>query len=998
MVALTRRLWLAGAALCLLAGVGWAQETGSIRGTVRDKDFEAPLPRARVRVHKTDISATASETGTFLLSNVPAGRYTLIVSKAGYTRQVKSDVVVRPGQMTELSAELAGDFAELEEFVVEDVVVKGTEADMLKLRIESAATMDSVSKEFISASGAGDALEAAKLVAGTTVQDGKYAVIRGLPDRYVNSQMNGVRLPTADAEKRAVQLDQFPSDVIESVQVSKTFTPDQQGDASGGAVNVVLKGIPEESILGFSIGYSVNTQVLENRDRFLTDKGGGVNVWGLNKGREVQTQRIGESWTGAAGGTPVTAPHEYSWSLSAGGRHAFANGLILGAFGNFHYDRGASYSGDGFDDRYWVEDQDTKEIVPKVTGSEGERRSSLYDIRRASESVQWGGLGVLGLEFEDQALTLAYMRTQNTANEVTIAEDTRGKELEYPGYDPTDPMHPGNQEGDDLPYLRTESIVYTERVTETFQLSGSHTLPTPEIGIGFPHLGVDEFLTFLSPEIRWVYAKSQASTDEPDKRLFGERWIGPRDVMGFFVIPSTHMQYKPSANINMGNLQRIWKDISETSDQYSLGLKIPFRQWTGHEGYMKFGVFRDEVHREYNQESYTNAADTGVDSDWEAPWNQRWSQVFPQQVHPIQSVELDVDYIGEQEISAWYHMIDIPLCRSVKVLGGARYESTSLVMVNDAEENVTWFPPEGGIKTLEPGEADVAFEQDDVLPSIGVVITPFDQITIRASRSETVARQTFKELSPILQAEYLGADVFVGNPNLKMSSLTNTDLRFDYRPSQTSQSLISVSWFKKDVVDPIEYIQRYQSVLYTTPLNYPEGSLTGWEFEVRKDLGEIHEALTGLVLGGNATFIQSEVTLAKEEQERLAADNVKAPMVSRDMMNAPEHLYNLYMTYDAKELGTKVGLFYTVRGDTLVAGAGQSSGNFIPNVYETEYGTLNFTLSQKLNDHWTLKFKAKNLLNPKIQTVYRSEYIGDDVVRSSYRKGIDFSVSLGAEW
>jgi hypothetical protein len=121
-------------------------------------------------------------------------------------------------------------------------------------------------------------------------------------------------------------------------------------------------------------------------------------------------------------------------------------------------------------------------------------------------------------------------------------------------------------------------------------------------------------------------------------------------------------------------------------------------------------------------------------------------------------------------------------------------------------------------------------------------------------------------------------------------------------------------------------------------------------------------------------------------------------MPERDMLNAPERLYNIYMTYSSEKLGTSVGLFYTVRGDTLVAGAGIDGGSFIPHVYETEYGTLNLTIAQKLGEHWKVKFSAKNLLNPDIQTVYRSDYTGKDVVRSSYRKGIDFSVSIGAQW
>jgi hypothetical protein len=88
--------------------------------------------------------------------------------------------------------------------------------------------------------------------------------------------MNGIRLQTADTDKRAVQLDQFPSAIIESIQGSKTFTPDQQGDASGGAVNMVLKGIPDETILKFTTQIGYNTQT---DDDFLTYKGGGVNFW-----------------------------------------------------------------------------------------------------------------------------------------------------------------------------------------------------------------------------------------------------------------------------------------------------------------------------------------------------------------------------------------------------------------------------------------------------------------------------------------------------------------------------------------------------------------------------------------------------------------------------------------------------------------------------------------------------------------------------------------------
>ena len=225
-----------------------AQQVGSIRGIVYDKDFDVPLAAAQVTITETGEKVTATDEGNFIFSQVPPGNYTIVFSKDGYTRQVQANVIVSEGQITDVDAELSGEFTEMEEFVVQDLQIGGTEAGLLALRVESPALLDSVSSELLSQAGAGDAASALKLISGATVQDGKFAVVRGLPDRYVNSQMNSVRLPTADPDKRAVQLDQFPSDMIESIQVSKTFTPDQQGDASGGAVNVVLKGIPEETI------------------------------------------------------------------------------------------------------------------------------------------------------------------------------------------------------------------------------------------------------------------------------------------------------------------------------------------------------------------------------------------------------------------------------------------------------------------------------------------------------------------------------------------------------------------------------------------------------------------------------------------------------------------------------------------------------------------------------------------------------------------------------
>ena len=1001
----------------LFAGVAFAQQKGSIRGIVYDKEFDAPLATVQVTIAETGDKIIATDEGIYLFDHVAPGSYTLIFSKSGYTRQVQANVVVSPGKMTEVEVSLSGEFTDMEEFIVEDIRTGDTEAGLMELRAESPALLDSISSEWLRQAGVTDAASALSLVSGATVQDGKFAVVRGLPDRYVSSQMNGVRLPTADPDKRAVQLDQFPTEVIESIQVSKTFTPDQQGDASGGAVNVVLKGIPDKNVIRFKTGYEYNTQAAGN-DNFLTYKGGGVNFWGIDKkSRDIPSDGV---FTGSMGVTGDEAPIDYSMSMAAGGRIELGKGISVGGLVSSYYKKDSSHFDNGIDDALWVDSKYRGDGLtpqygnpdsppdPPIPAVGEDFKTSLFDVTESSEEVQWGVLSAIGMEIKNHSLQALHMHTQVTEDKSILAEDTRGKAYYFPGYDPNDPKGLGNDPDNRFaaPYLRTETLKYTERETDTLQFTGDHTVP-------FSEAGINDFFTILSPKIDWTVAMSFSGLNEPDKRQFGSAWYAESYDEGSPVYgidpeykPAYYGPYTPAANFLLGNASRTWTDISEKSNQYFLNLKFPFEQWSGDKGYVKLGLFTDKVDRKYDQDSYGNYRLTGDSAipTYEGSWDDySYSDEFLDLGGPTMKDGppfVDVDYEGEQKISAWYYMADLPLCSFLNVIGGARYETTKLNVINDPEKDAKWVTTdENGNRLyvdLLPGDADVAYRQDDVLPSLGFVLRPFSKITLRGSFSETVARPTFKELTPIQQQEFLGDDVFIGNNALQMSALKNYDLRLDYTPYHGG--LVSVSWFHKDIEDPIEYVQDLVNAFsFTTPLNFPEGKLTGFEVETRQHLGYFWDVLKGISIGGNATFIDSEVTLPESERTRLADAGVET--TSRNMMNAPEYLYNIYTMYDIERIGTQIGLFYTVKGDTLVAGAGNVNGNYVPDVYATEYGTLNFSASKNIGKHFNITFKAKNLLNPEIEEVYRPPgYLGNDEVRTSYTKGIDFSIYISGTW
>jgi hypothetical protein len=166
-------------------------------------------------------------------------------------------------------------------------------------------------------------------------------------------------------------------------------------------VNVLLKGVPAETTFQIKGQTSYNSEV-SGRSDFLSYKGGGVSFWGIDDGgRDPQLQQSGSNWDGAVGVSENDAPIDYKWALEAGTKREFAEGLTVGGFANFFYERDSTFE-QGFQDSLWVASPGgamTPEYYNGIPGN-GPFDTKLYDVTRASESVQWGGLGTLGVQSE----------------------------------------------------------------------------------------------------------------------------------------------------------------------------------------------------------------------------------------------------------------------------------------------------------------------------------------------------------------------------------------------------------------------------------------------------------------------------------------------------------------------------------------------------------------------------------------------------------------------
>jgi TonB-dependent receptor len=311
--------------------------------------------------------------------------------------------------------------------------------------------------------------------------------------------------------------------------------------------------------------------------------------------------------------------------------------------------------------------------------------------------------------------------------------------------------------------------------------------------------------------------------------------------------------------------------------------------------------------------------------------------------------------------------------------------------------------------------ANASIMQSDYLPSLGLTLEPFENVKLRAVWSETIGRPTFKEITPVAQQDYVGGPLFAGNPDLKISSMKNYDLRLEWLPGRGR--VYSISGFYKDITDPIEYSMRPAagSMPFIIPFNYPKGEVRGAEFEIRENLDISSQWfekiamdrslgwLDNFSVGLNFTWLDATVEIPErdvikiEEWIRSAGkDPADYDVKERQMKNQPEYIINVYVMYDNERTGTSLGLFWNRKGDTLVAGEDGNGTYYIANLVEKPYDSLNFSFSQRLWEKWKLSFKVENILNPDIVEVWQSNYIPQEEPASSYSKGVTFS--LGLSW
>lgn len=227
-----------------------------ITGEVSDASSLNPVPGAIIDVVGTGRGAESDASGKFRIDGLPPGTYSLEAAKLGYfsettvTTAIEAQPAeVRFGLRLKPADDTTGEVTLEEETIVGEYQGESQGDFNLTLNADTPVLTSGVNRDDFAKAGDSDAGDAIAKVSGANIVDGKYAVVRGLADRYVTTTFNGAQIASADPSRKAVQLDLFPTNVIESINVAKTYSPNLPADFGGAAIDIVTRAFPEERVL-----------------------------------------------------------------------------------------------------------------------------------------------------------------------------------------------------------------------------------------------------------------------------------------------------------------------------------------------------------------------------------------------------------------------------------------------------------------------------------------------------------------------------------------------------------------------------------------------------------------------------------------------------------------------------------------------------------------------------------------------------------------------------
>ncbi len=846
--------------VCFFIQNGFSQsttKTGTIEGKVVDESTGELLYDIKVSLDGTEIKTKTDFDGKYVLKGIPYGTYTVKVRSSTHTDKDISGVEVKSEELIYLDITVEPVTAEIKEIVVKHTKNKGDDVGTLATKKASANSTDVISAQTIARTPDRTTSDVLKRVSGASIQDNKFAIIRGLNDRYNAAYLNDGPLPSSESDRKAFSFDIFPANMLDNITIVKTATPDLPAEFAGGIIQINTKGIPSKNFQSLMIGGGYNT-ITTFQDR--VDYQGGKWDWiGIDDGSRGLSSAIPSKQN-----YPLNIHDQASLAKQFNTNWGMQNKTFMPNL-NLQYSLGQSGKIFG------------KEVgfVAALTYN---RTNNYNQTIRRSYTNNSSGTSQIEFDYLDKVYSTQLLAGAMANFSIKLNQNNKIGFKNLYSINSDDRVIARSGEVNPLEsnptLLKSNALWFTSNNIYSGQLNGEHTLKNDRFKIHW--VGSYSNIQRTIPGLkRSIYTRSKYITDPSDPNPMDTVYtaniaysnVGPDYGGGMF--SSTNKEQIASIK---GDISYHFKKLFGVKSEMKLGglYQKRDRSFEARQlGYTKYGIqggniaFKDSL-------LYLN------ENSIFAPQNMGLIQPGVGGFKLTDGSKYSDAYTANSSITAGYAMMDNKIHKDFRVVWGARAE---------------YFTQNLNALRSDKSPLNIAVKKLDILPSLNAIYSLSKKQNLRFSFSQTLNRPEFRELAPFAFYDFNTQFVLSGNENLKRAKISNLDLRYEVYPGKGQ--LISGTFFYKNFENPIEQIARADVSNEITYQNVPKATNYGVELEVRSIIGSLFKSDSASILNNFTFYTNIAVIRSVVDVSQI----VGSPYTHRPLQGQSPYVFNAGLTY-----------------------------------------------------------------------------------------------------
>lgn len=829
-------------------------QTKVFEGSVLDATSNTAVAGATITVLPLNQSKATDGSGNFSFVLAVNKKYSFRVSAIGYQTKLVNEIDWNENSTSAFVITLSKAAKTEEAVIITSSAKKESINALLSFQKNTNSIAQVISAEAIKRSPDKNTGEVLKRVPGTSVQEGKYLVVRGLADRYNQAMLNGILLSSTEPDRKTFSFDIIPSSMIDNIIINKAFVPECPGEWAGGLVQVNTKDVPTKNFFDVQIGTGFNTQTIGKE--FYSYPGSKTDFLGFDNGlRSLPNEVPTKAAFAALTNEEKTGYAKYftnSWATEKNGAVMPNQSLLFNGGFNFktksnsklaalfsvNYNQ--SYKRTRFQNQINLFENNTASL------------NFDYDNTKYSKDILAGALAnITWQKGNKHKISFKNILNVNTTNYSTLRT---GKDYES-----------NSVIGDNI---KATELAFKANTFFNTQLSGSHKINN--FFDRFNWFGSFNILDQYIPDQRRI----QYNQDDPSN---------PNSPYSLLVGASKNSQKSGSRYFGTLN-DYVYTAGADLDKKFTMGTQ----QQT-----VKGGYFFQVKDRLFNSRPFAIYLPSNNSSLRSLPANEifaaeNFGNGYDNKFAFNELSGISYRYIANSILNAGFLQIDNRFTEKLRMVWGLRVENFDQVV--------------GSMRKSDP--RFVHSEVTDFLPAINLTYKLNNQTNIRLTGSQTVIRPEFRELSTFQFYDFdLGATV-AGNTALKRTQVANFDLRYELYPE--AGSLFTLGMFYKYFKNPIEAyfnVGAGGSSTYNF-INADEANSFGAEVEFRKKLDFV-DALKNFTLQTNASYIFNRVT---SEQTDL----------NRPMQGQSPYLLNAVLQYDVVKSGLSATVLFNQIGRRIV--------------------------------------------------------------------------------